>query len=624
MSNRNHEALIIDDFLGLYSRGEGDALPQGYLNDFNEFRFHPSFGIRGSGGGKISTRNPIASVLSWTGAFTPRRFFWYSKSSGGRFIYLNTATGDIRDQTAGTIILTVAGTQDFSGITVNDRFYFSLHNREIGTSGQNLYVYDPAISAVARPAAGRAPINPPDGAFTVAAGAAGNTEPGQHVLAVAYETNTGFVTKPGTFIGFVSGAPRASISITNLPIGPAGTVARHILMSKKILNYDGNPQGYELFQALKVNDNVTLAIANAINLYDTQLIDSKEYLKDQLESIPGGLQLCSFNGRLVTCGENADGTLVRVSKSGEPESFSALDGFIKCYKGMGLGPVRNVKSTHGVLYMWKRYSTFTARDNGNAPSSWQVDQIDAGLGAEVFSVAEVWDSVDGSFQGGFFVANYNGFYFLNGTIYSDSLAYNIQADWSDVVDLGTLNNLGSVFDSFNRCAYVNTTDFLYLFDLNRGIAQPRVSRWLTGVGGVYTIHLFIGSADLKPILLFQATSGSTLQKIDLSTSSASNLEANSGATLQIVLADPEYRNMHLGVLKFMGNGIVSGEVTGFSGSIPITLNYNMVFVASRLSRHEINIASPVIQISFVDFDGTSFNLEKVIAYLAPEAEEWPY
>jgi hypothetical protein len=628
MSNRDHDPVIFDEFLGLYARGEGDALPPGFLNKFDEFRFSTNFSVHGTGGGKIATRNPVGTVLSWTGAFTPSRFYWYPKSTGGRFIALNPATGAFRDQTAGTTILTIAGVTDFSAMTINDRFYFMPHNREIGRAADFLYVYDPALSATARKAAAAKPA----GVFTIAAGAAGNTEPGLHILGVCYETNTGFVTKPALYQTITAASPRTSISLTAIPLGPAGTVARRIVMSKVIKNYDGNAEGYNIFFALKINDNTTTVLANAVNLYDTQLVESADYLKDNLEEISAGLQMCSFNGRLAICGENADSTLVRVSKPGEPETFSAIDGFIKCYKGMGYGPVRNIKSTHGVLYMFKRYSTYTCRDNGKAPSSWQVDQIDAGLGAEVFSVAEVWDSVDGSFRGGFFVANYNGFYFLNGSVYSNNLAYNIEAEWSDSVEIDYLNKLEAVFDSFNKCAYINASSIsqkLYLCDLQLGFDRPRFARWLNGSGldVINTIHLFIASADGKPVLLFQSNNRTDLNKVDLTTSAISILEADSGAQLEFVLADPEYQYMHLGVMKFMGekSGTVAGEVSpAFATSIPFTLNFTLVSATSRLSRHQIDTAAPMIKVTFGDMSQTWLRLEKVIFYLSPEDAEAAY
>lgn len=630
MPNRDHEPVIFDQFLGLYSRGEGDALPPGYLNFCDEFRFRTNWSIRGAGGGKITTRNPTSSVLSWPGGIPVNRFFFYPKSTGGRFIYLDSG-GNFRDSVAGpgNIILTIVGATDFSAITINDRFYFFPHDRDIGMVSQFLYVYDPALAATARKAAGRAPILA-DGAFTIAAGAAGNTEPGFHILGVSYETNTGFITEPALYQTITAAAARTSISLTSIPIGPAGTVARHIVMSKVVKNYDGNPEGYALFFAIKINDNVTTVLANAVNLYDTQLISSADYLKDNMPEIPAGLQLCTFDGRLVMCGENADSTLVRVSKQGEPEVFNAIEGFIKCYKGMSIGPVRSVKATHGVLYMFKRYGTYSTRDIGKAPSSWPVDQIDAGLGAEVFSVSEVWESVDSAYRGGFFVSNFNGFYYLNGGVYSDNLARNIDADWSSEVTSARLNNLATVFDSFNQCAYINVVGFVYLCDLELGIGQPRYSRWRIGKGAdIKCIHLIIGGSDGKPQLLYHPSLSGNLMKVDLSTNAFNNLESDANAKLEFVLADPEYRNIHLGVMKFMGDaaGVVTSMTQvapAFGTAIAFTLNFGMGSSTGRVSRHEINAIGPMIRITFEFLIECRLRLEKVLFYLQAAEEEWPY
>lgn len=307
---------------------------------------------------------------------------------------------------------------DFSAITINDRAYITIHDRVSGKISSTLYVYD---GVTARAAAGVAPTTNPGAAN----GAAGVVEAGIHLIAFAWETSSGFITKYGPAIQY--SAPGAlKINVTSVSNGGSGTAAKHILATKVIPNYDGNQNNYEFFFVPngKINDNVTTSIT--IDFLDSQLVDSGDTLLDQLDIIPAGVFLCEHEGRLVSGGENGFESFARVSNSAKPESFSSIDGFIKCSPGDG-GGLKNGRSFRGNLYLFKSNRTYAAHDNGGSPSEWPISLIDGGIGAEAFSIADVLDSKTFT-RSMLFVLGKSGLQPFDGSYSQLPMSYNQDAD----------------------------------------------------------------------------------------------------------------------------------------------------------------------------------------------------
>src|SRR5690606_12889657 len=120
----------------------------------------------------------------------------------------------------------------FSAAQYFDRIYITPHNRITGIENEVVYVYD---GTTCRQAGGIAP----SGSITVTNSTlSGNVEAGTHLIAVAFETESGFITRPGPSIyGQVLADGTHQIDISGIPIGPDGTVARHILATRRIPNY---------------------------------------------------------------------------------------------------------------------------------------------------------------------------------------------------------------------------------------------------------------------------------------------------------------------------------------------------------------------------------------------------
>lgn len=496
---RTHEPVPIGPIRGWFARSEYIAPPLGYLETCTDCVFFDPgipIGTSQSGRGTIFSRPPHeidgaalpANVVADGGPvryhkyrkITDTQDHWLILTANGRFFDTGSATPNTP-----ILTLTAATAPDFSAITIGQRIIFSPHNREQGISGEFTYIYERGVTATARKLAGARP----SGTFTVAVSAtAGNTEPGLHMLAIAFEYDTGFITKPALYQQLQAPAgARMAIDLPIIPTGPAGVTARRILMSRIIKNFDGNNEHPELFFALKIADNTTTTLTNAINLYDSQLIQPADYLKDNLEEVAAMLCFAYHDKCLVCSGEASSKSTVRVSKGGDYETFDATDGFVLCAPLEGDG-VRNLKSARGSLYMFKRARTFSTRNNGGSPSTWSVDIVDTGLGAEVFSVAEVGDSIIGSINNTFLIANQSGYwYFDNGFI--DLLSWAIQREWIRNVDLTAINALealylpmlgvGAVFMPPNTGVGRVSGNALFFYDIRDGITKENAkwSRW---------------------------------------------------------------------------------------------------------------------------------------------------
>jgi hypothetical protein len=420
-----HSPVSITDFRGRFERGEAEATPLGFFSDEGNLTFSRE---------GVETRrgfSPIAGFSTSTVILRAHEFRRIGEAS--RFIYL-TDTGDFYDSLyPSTPILSLgSGVEDFALAVVFNRAYISPHDRSAGLTGRFVYVYDGSGSA--RKAAGSAPS-----AFTlvVAEGSAsGNDaiEKGIHLFAVAYETASGFITKPGTgtVVAVLDATGGKVADLSGIPVGPSGTVARHILTTKIIPNYAAGTEAYQEWFFLpdgRIGDNVTTT-KNGISFYDITLQDSADYLLTQLEEIPAGVFLVDYEGQLCVGGEAQNNSTVRVSSPGNPESFSALDGFVNVNPGDG-GGVTNGVSHRGSLYISKSQRFYATNKSAGSPSSWPVISVDSGIGTECFGISSVLDS-RGHSRDQFLVAARSGLYQYLGAFAERELTWNVRDLWARI------------------------------------------------------------------------------------------------------------------------------------------------------------------------------------------------
>lgn len=422
-----HTPVSIKDFRGRYERGFEEAVPPGFFLDEGNLVFHRE---------GFETRRGFSAVAGLSPTNVTRIYEYRRVGEASRYIYC-TGSGDFYDSlTPSTPILTIGGVSDFSMVVMFNRAYISPHDRVTGITSQKVYIYDPGVSGTARPAAGAAPVAT---GLAVTEGAAtenDSIEKGYHLFAVAFETDSGFVTRPGLStnqFAVLNATGGKEASLSSIPTGPAGTVARHILTTKIIQNYQAGTEEYQNWYYLpngKISNNVDTT-KGGIKFFDIALQDSADDLLNQLSEIPAGVFMLDFDGRLCVGGEAANKSTIRISPKGNPESFSSLDGFVNVNPGDAGGGVTNGVTHRGTLYISKAQRFYATVDNGGAPSSWSVISVDSGVGTECFGISSVLDS-RGHSRDQFLVAARSGLFQYLGAFNERELTWNIRSLWDRI------------------------------------------------------------------------------------------------------------------------------------------------------------------------------------------------
>lgn len=415
------QPITIDKWKGLYARGAEDTIPNGYFRDCLNLRFDQQDCITRPGLDKVVT---LANI---------RRMVMYKRvNETPRYIILTTS-GSLYDSLyAGTPLITNALFTDFSAVNYANRLYITFHNRVTGITGTSVYVYEGAGPGTLRLAAGTAPSS-----FLMAAATSalsGYVEFGTHLFAVVFETSSGFFTAPGPEVFTVYDAPGGfAVDLSNLPIGPYGTVARWILATKVTApEYDGNQYGWEMFfvPTGRVADNTSTTVS--LSFFDADLQDSADYLFDNRSTIPAGVGITTYRDRLVVWGAAGAEHKVMISQPGQPEVFSTVDGDLLVDPSESGKGVRNCIEFRGSLYIAKNQFYVTQAIDNVGAASWGWTSVDKGVGAECFSISTIYDAL-GANTDRFFVADETALYvFESGVFRKPELSLNIEDLWKRI------------------------------------------------------------------------------------------------------------------------------------------------------------------------------------------------
>lgn len=415
MSVRDHSEIVITAFRGIFDRNEDDTTPVGFFLSAQNNQFIRG-GITIRPGTKVSFVKPAI-----------RRMAVYKREGEAQRLLVLNNSGQIYDSINGTLVLSIAGMTDFSTVTIFNRAYITPHNGKTGLAGQSVYVYEG--SGPARLAGG---VGPSAGTLTVANSAlSGRCETGVHIFAVAYETVTGYISKYGYFLQF-SPVGERKLDISNIPIGPAGTVARHLLATKEILNFNGDVENqtyYFIPNGRVAGNEIT---THTVDFYDAELMDEASYLFEQAQTIPAGVGIGSYRGHMITWGEDLHSSVVRVSKSGEPESFNEIEGFLTVNPGDAGGGVKNCFTYRNQLIICKSQRTYSTQDNDEEAAFWEVGDIDAAIGTECHGVGRSLDFGE-SVEERVVIADRAGLRLFVGA-YSDEfvLSFNVDDIWGRI------------------------------------------------------------------------------------------------------------------------------------------------------------------------------------------------
>ena len=410
---RDHQLISISDFNGLFDRGIDDAVPQNsFLQADNVHYFE----------GEVQSR--YGTSLDFSTVTNIVRAELYKRTGEATRLIVLKNDGNFYDSSApSSPILTVANAVDFQMVTFFNRAYITpIASTGQGVSGSFIYVYDG--TGVARKAAGTAPT----GTLSVAESAlSGSVEAGYHLFAVAFETASGFISKPGPLVyGIIEASGSLKIDLSGVPTGPTGTTKRHILATRSILEYDGNQNGYEFFfvpSGIIANNSATTI---TVDFYDADLFSSAEYLFDQYEELDAAAGISQYKGRLIYWSAN----YIYVSKVGEPESVDALAGLI-LVNPTESSYVKNCTEYRDALYIDKQYGSYVTQDNGSDPGTWIVVAVDKGTGSSARGTIRILDT-QGTSIDKFLLCTIRGLVLFNGVYGKPELTYKIEEVWKRI------------------------------------------------------------------------------------------------------------------------------------------------------------------------------------------------
>lgn len=433
MTVRDHQGLALNKFNGLWNIDDVDSTPIDHFTECSNIEFlgqSSSFKTRLG----INISQDILVPLS-----NVRRIYNYATQTANTLIVLTyddvTGYGSIYHVVSPTItygpILTIAGMTDFAFVPYAGRGYISPFSNytngdltfQKGLANEFVYVYD-GLGNHARKAAGSGMT----GAMTVANGAAGHTDPGQHIFGFVTQTVSGYNAPPTILTSFITAAG-SSVSFGAIPTSGDPSVTKRLLVATKALpTFNGDLSGYQFFFVpdAVINNNVDTFLNN-ISFYDSQLLEDASHLLENYTSIPAGAVLSSYHNRLCVAATFTDISLILVSQPGEPEAIDQITGLIVV--PLDGNPITNAQEMRDVFYVFKRSKTVAYADNGDDPSSWPLIPIDSALGTSVHGIATVLDS--GSANIDFLiVATYQGITSFNGRYVTPELSWKISNYWT--------------------------------------------------------------------------------------------------------------------------------------------------------------------------------------------------
>lgn len=352
------------------------------------------------------------------------------------------------------------GTDLYTDATLIQAGYSSLINVLIRQFGNNAgaEVYDCLISpfdaaksvllvnsgsAANRNAAGAPPASAP----AAATGAAGRVELGTHLITVAFETDSGFITKYRIPTTVYISPGVVQVNLTAIPLGPAGTIARYILASKVIRQFNGDTAAYEVFFVPngRIADNITTTLT--IDFYDTELIRSADYLNDLESTLLGYLYLTTYNNRAVykrLFGTTGNEFSTVLSLAGSPESVSLVDGVLNCpaLKDTLVGFVYQ-----GDLYLITLQQAYVFRDNGGPPNTWVPTIVSQGIfptnlltSIGIANLASKNEIDSRLIEDGILIATFSGLFHFRGRFDVDPITRNISGLWKRLFNADNSNS----------------------------------------------------------------------------------------------------------------------------------------------------------------------------------------
>lgn len=439
--------IILTDFKGLWARDPVESCPPDHFTDCLNVGFTSGGVVPRQAIDRVNfIGGALNGVAGWddTGNIgTPIRAIELYKTNEGTDaasgIYGNNFTRPIFVWGAvladpfrfgGTNISAGFGlVTDINIVSMNSRAYIGWLQGELAYPGGVVHVYNgiaPTIGgSVFRQIGGTGTPS----AIAASTAAGGNAVPNSYYhYTIGYELDTGHILKPTITFATNIGGGVGTINFQDLAAAPANTVARWWLISKSVpvASYVGGT--LPLYMAARVAvPTATYSFSKA----DSELVDSADWIYNQLTQIPIGKMMTSYNGRLVIFGPDGDKNLIYVSKQNQPESFNATSGFRSIDITDPTGTKCGIE-WRGQLYVFTGRRTAALTDTGGEVTTWPLNIIDSAIGALGHrSVARVLD-VTRAQDTGFMIASESGIFFFNGAYQRPELTWKIENIWKRI------------------------------------------------------------------------------------------------------------------------------------------------------------------------------------------------
>ena len=520
MSLEEYTKITVDKFMGLYARGLVDDCPSDHSPACANVKFNRK--------GEVQTRDGYQ--LSFALGHAVKRMFVATFGHDENILLTCDGAGHIYRSDTGGVLLSIANMVDFAAINV---YSYCLISPISGVSGANnpVYIWQNIAGTDTVPIRAAAGL-PPSGSFSaVNSATAGNCDIGVHQFAVSFITNTGYTTQPGPASGGVFTAVTVNstgglcIDLSGIPTGPAGTVARQILVTQADLDvfyYAGgqiNSSGLISWDGV-IPNNTTTAIT--ISFFDTDLAVSADSLFDLLPVIPAGNYgeagaMTFYNGRVFYFG--GEFCLVRATNAGSSESIDNVAGFIQIPDQFDGNIVRGTVTLQSILYFTKAFGIYSVTDNGSDPSSWAIFLVDAGVGSSSQGIGTINLTQPALTQNQVaLMADFGGIYTFTGSITQPPLTWKIDDLWKNLVATTNITvTLNIAIDPYNKLIYVlaaGTT--LLVGDYNDGLDAQNI-KWTTYTFPVtpYAVGMMYIQDGTDFVYAIRLSSGNNIYKIEV-------------------------------------------------------------------------------------------------------------
>jgi hypothetical protein len=556
----NHVPIPITTFNGLWDRGPDEAVPIDHFSMAQNLKFKPS---------AFYTRE--GSILDVACGAVLRFHVYKITGQASRLLILLNNNSIYDSVNMGAPILTIPGMLDFSMETFFDRAYITPHNGLTGLPGQFVHYY--TGSGVARIAGGPGPaVAPP---ITVVQGGPGKIDKGVHAFAVGFETATGFITPLGGYTGLVTAGGK-TVEMSNIPIGPAGTIARIIFSTKDVADpatglYNWDYGNAEWFFAPngRIADNITTS--KSLSFFDADLVDQADYILEQLSAIPAGVGITSYQGSMVVWGEDANQSTVRISRPGQPESFNAVEGFLQVEPTNG-GGVRNCVEFRSSLYILKSQRCYATQATDQEALFWTCPLLDGSIGTECHGIGKIFERNSNTVDK-YLVSSRRGILLFTGN-FSEELTWKVKDIWNRVTKTH-FHRIQVLIDSDAQFVYVSlpldgslVTNAVLFGDYTQGLDSEKI-KWSLWSFPHNPVSIALDVDDLSKAVIFRyAREDQNIYKLDPISKNDYNSTIISAFETGQLPADSKGEVFHHGGVRFrvIGEGNLDLVVTCLDSS----------------------------------------------------------